>query len=191
VKRTVEKNEVETVRESESSQERKAPTSFARRRAGLMRKRRQQLIVAGFILVGVGASAAVGLTDKGEIDIDATIEARNERIRSNTASEEDMLKSNVELPVQNTTKHTSATLRGRGTGATTPKPKPPVVAGTSTASTTDATASSTAQTASSTEEVVEDVADENETDVSETVSDEEAALPEVAPLENATTSDAT
>lgn len=156
-----------TAKESDdTAQSRKAPTPIARKRAGVRHKRRQQLIVGALLLVGVVASAAVGFTDDGQIDIDATVEARNERIRTNTTDAQDVVTSTMEVPVQTSSvKHTGATLRGRGTGVSNTPSVPMPVSDTdvssSTATSTDETASTTQAVASSTDEMVE-VSSENQ-----------------------------
>lgn len=139
---------------------RKAPTSLSaiRRRAQF---RRKQFIITGVVLlVGVGASAAVGLTDQGQIDVQETIKARNERIRTNTADERDLINSTVEVPVQDTSavRKADGGLVGRGTGGAVPKPKPKLEpVSTTTATSSLPTASSTDMTASSTEDGAEEM----------------------------------
>lgn len=71
---------IKEVLEKETSETRKAPTRFAAARSERRTKRTQYLIVATLLLVGVGASAAVGFTDAGRIDVAETIQARNERM---------------------------------------------------------------------------------------------------------------
>lgn len=151
-----------------SEKVRKAPTVFASEQQAARRLKRQMIVVAVVLLTGVGSSAAVGFTDKGQIDVQKTIEERNERIRNNTATEKDTIVSRVEVPVQDTTavaKENKADggLIGRGTGGGVPKPKSQLPV--ANASTTENIASSTETVASSTEEVIED-SSENE-DVSE------------------------
>jgi hypothetical protein len=146
---------------------RKAPTVFASEK-NKQKQRQKQFIIIGMILfVGVGASAAVGYTDKGQISVAQVIEERNQRVRAGNADGRDGQTSRIEVPVQNTNKAANGGLVGLGTGGT--KPKPPVDTSTTTATSTDAIASSTeavasstsptTESASSTEEEVESVAD--------------------------------
>ncbi len=60
--------------------ERKAPTAIAATRSATKTTRRQIAVVALLIIVGIGASAGVGFTDKGSIDVSKTIALRNEKI---------------------------------------------------------------------------------------------------------------
>lgn len=91
---------------------RKAPTPIS---AELKEKRaaKKRFIIASLIiLVGVGGSAGIGYTDKGGIDVNQTIDARNEKIRQSGSNE-------LILPVQNTSQEPDGGLIGRGIG--TPK----------------------------------------------------------------------
>lgn len=117
--------------------------------------------------IGIAASAGVGFLDKGQIDVQQTIEARNERIRNNQADERDMLVSQVEIPVQDTTAQgqVDGGLIGRGTGGKAPEPLAEVA--TTTATSSELMASSTEQMASSTEPVTEMVTPEIEEGVTE------------------------
>jgi hypothetical protein len=58
---------------------RKAPTELSGPSAPVRKTRRHILVVVGLLLVGAGASAAVGLSDTGQIDVVAAIEERNKR----------------------------------------------------------------------------------------------------------------
>lgn len=173
VKRKVQAPKAEVIT-PDPIEQRKAPTPLASMRAGHKEKRRQQIIIAVVLLLGVGASAAVGYIDQGQIDVQQTIQARNERIINNQPTEQDLadLKEGetlqVPVPVQNTSQ--TRRLKGRplnSSDVTTPAPSPVVAS--STASSTDTTASSTAAIASSTEPVVDEV------------TEEEAARPSDAP----------
>lgn len=150
--------------------ERKAPTPLAAHRYLSQQKKKQALIIAVSLLVGVGASAAVGLVDQGQIDVKKTIEARNERIRNNQADDRDVLNSQVAIPVQDTSAAGKADggLVGRGETVTPPEPASALVS-TSTATSTSATASSTEAVASSTE-AVEDAPEETAATTSEPTS---------------------
>ena len=145
---------VEKVERVVTPPERKAPTPIASGKE-LKKKRRKQLLTAFVVLViGIGTSAAVGSVDKGQIDVQRTIQERNERIRTNTTDERDVNTQWVEVPVQNTDGNPKGGLVGAGKSAP-PSPAPtPVVASTTAASTeqTDSTTDST-----STEEVTDEV----------------------------------
>ncbi len=132
------------VRVPDSSESRKAPTKFSGQKVAKKIKRKRMIVIASVLIIGVGASAAVGLTDSGQIDVQQTIEDRNERIRNNTQDETDTLNSTVEVPVQNTSSKPNGGLRGLGVGsAPAPKPEPESEVSTSTASSSDEVASST------------------------------------------------
>jgi hypothetical protein len=115
---------------------RKAPTPIASEKVTKRKGRRQAIIIGVMILVGICASAVVGFTDKGQIDVEGTIAWRNEEARS--AGRESAV-----IPVQNTPQLPDGGLIGMGIGG-------PVGGN---ASTTEPTASSTPPTASSTEPV--------------------------------------
>lgn len=136
-----------------STTQRKAPTPLAETRAAAG-ARRKQLVTAGLLLVfGFGASAAVGYTDAGQINVQETIEQRNERILSNSADERDTINSKVAIPVQNTntSQQPDGGLRGLGTGGAKPEPKPEPPTATTSAASSTTTATSSAVSASSTE----------------------------------------
>ncbi|MEY3784320.1 MAG: hypothetical protein RLZZ230_642 [Candidatus Parcubacteria bacterium] len=159
---------------------RKAPTSFGAEQQATKIRRRQLMVVAVVLLTGIGASAAVGFSDKGLIDVQKTIESRNERIRTNTATALDTIVSSVEVPVQDTSadskdKKIDGGLHGRGTGGSVPNTKAESAI---TASTTEVSASST--------EAVTDNADGSADEVSDTDTQSsdvpaETARPEDAP----------
>ncbi|MCA9360355.1 hypothetical protein KC730_00515, partial [Candidatus Kaiserbacteria bacterium] len=151
---------------------RKAPTPFALKKKILTKQRKRTIVVAFIMFLGIGASAAVGMTDGGRVDVTKTIEARNERIRNNTPEETDTLGSTVEVPVQDTTanKVPGSNLRGAGKIAPKPVPVPEVVS---------STASSSDVTASSTETGVDEEAELESAE--ESVSNEEASLADSPP----------
>ena len=60
--------------------ERKAPTPLKARQTAIKTLRRQLIVVALLMCVGVGASAAVGRTDRGQIDVSRVISERNDRV---------------------------------------------------------------------------------------------------------------
>lgn len=143
--------EVETSRVSAGEVRRKAPTPMAGEQAVRREQKRQMTVVGAVMFLGIGASVALGLYDKGQIDVNQTIEERNERVRTNTTDERDVSTVLVEVPVVNSENAGKADGGLVGLGeASSPVPTPPPVAST-TASTTDQTASSTDAAATTTE----------------------------------------
>lgn len=59
---------------------RKAPTPIAEKKAATKTQRRQIIVVAAMMIIGVGASAVIGYTDKGSINVEQTISNRNDQI---------------------------------------------------------------------------------------------------------------
>jgi hypothetical protein len=164
--RVVKEEVTQTDSAATESVTRKAPTVFATEK-NKQKQRQKQFIIIGVILtLGVGASAAVGYTDKGQINVTQLIQERNQTQRTGDPDESGIQTSPVEVPVQNTNKTVNGGLVGLGTGGT--KPKPPVDSATSTdgiASSTEAMASSTStavESASSTEESASESSDVNE-----------------------------
>lgn len=98
----------------ETTSERKAPTNFSATRTSRKQNRRQLIVVAVLLAIGVGASAAVGVTDVGQIDVQQTIESRNERIKSDQATEQDKAEGGIVVPVQNRSKKPDGGLVGLG-----------------------------------------------------------------------------
>ena len=78
-KKVVEEQEVP---EKEVKSVRKAPTPIADSKVSKRKNRKQFIVIATMIVIGVGASAAVGMTDKGTIDVNGIIAWRNEEARS-------------------------------------------------------------------------------------------------------------
>lgn len=157
-RKTVSEREVfEESEEVESStSERKAPTALASAQAIRQRRKKQTIVIGVLLVVGIIASAIVGYTDKGQIDVQKTIEARNERIRTNTTDSRDVNTSMVEVPVQNTntTGMADGGFVGYGESVETPKPADEVAS---------TTASSTEETVPSTEaEADEEVVTESD-----------------------------
>jgi hypothetical protein len=151
----VEAPAVETETAHSTASTRKAPTPLAGQRSQKKRKQRRIFIVGVVLAIGVLSSAGIGYTDPGEIDINATIEARNERLRTNTASQNDTEFSRVNVPVQNRGNATEPDggLRGLGSAPAQPAPPPPATStATSTATTTDN------QSATSTEDGIDESA---------------------------------
>lgn len=112
---------------------RKAPTPIAAERAATKTSRRQAIVVGVLMIIGVGASAAIGLTDKGSINVENTIAERNARISSGEIQGEI-------LEVQNTPQLPDGGLMGLGIGGpeTNASSSQPAAA-----SSSEATASST------------------------------------------------
>lgn len=157
---------------TESAGERKAPTRLAHERSSTKARRNQLIVVAVLLLTGVGASAAVGVTDAGQIDVNKAIEERNERIRSGQGSEEER----VFVPVQNTTANQlpDGGLVGLGIGGAIDEPKPPAPATTtasSTATSTDSVAPSTIETID-TEEIATEADEVSEAEIESEVETE-------------------
>ena len=140
---------------------RRAPTPIAATRASKQEKNKQYLVVFILMVSGIGASAAVGFLDSGQIDTNKAIEERNQRIASNQANDFDVQFSAETVPVQDTTKVGKADggLKGLGVGTKAATPPPPPVTSSSTATSSEATASSSEATATSTEMINEDSAD--------------------------------
>lgn len=138
----------------EFSTERKAPTLLAGNRLAKAKKRKRSVIIGFVMLLGLFSSAAVSFLDEGKIDVQKTIEERNDRIRNNLANEDDVITGAVEIPVQNTNINNKPDggLIGRGVGANNPPstPEPEVVLASSTATSSLNIASSSETTASST-----------------------------------------
>ena len=130
--------------------DRKAPTPFSGKKARQARLRKRNIVLAVVMIVGIGSSAAVGVTDSGQINVNETIESRNERIRNNSATTEDVVAGVVEIPVQNTN---NSLPNGGLVGSGAVRPKPPIAPPVETAS---STASSSEPVATSTDEVIED-----------------------------------
>jgi hypothetical protein len=117
---------------------RKAPTPIAADKARVKRSRRHITVVLTLLLLGIGSSAAVGFTDKGQINVEAVITKRNDEARA--AGNESMV-----IPVQNTPQVPDGGQIGLGDAPSAP-----------TASSTPPAATSTPATASSTESVPEE-----------------------------------
>lgn len=67
-------------KKNETPLERKAPTPVAATIAATKSARRQIVVVTVLILLGISASATIGFTDKGSIDVSQTIATHNEKI---------------------------------------------------------------------------------------------------------------
>lgn len=132
-----------------STPARKSPTQIAARKAKNRTRRNHLMVVLFILLLGIGGSVGVGITDKGKIDVNQTIEERNERLRSGQLSADD--RDNIIVPTQNTSANQlpDGGLVGLGVGAAPPPPPNPV------ATTSSSTASSTDETASSTDDGTE------------------------------------
>jgi hypothetical protein len=89
----------EESKEVSSESVRRAPTPL-RAEAQVVKKGRRALIVAlivAFLITGTGVG--IGLTDRGEIDVVAVVNERNERIHRGEVREGE---SSITIPVQNT-----------------------------------------------------------------------------------------
>lgn len=148
---------------------RKAPTEL-KERSNSKNKRRNQLIVTlGILIVGVGASAAVGFTDRGVIDVNKVVEERNERIRAGGGNAE----TGTEIiPVQNQNTAREADGGLRPADPSTIEPPPATIAST----TATSTATSTDANASSTEMVGDESSESGEPEASEESSTEATAI---------------
>jgi hypothetical protein len=94
--------------------ERKAPTNIGLDYIQKQTRKKQTLIIATILFLGLVSSAGVGLTDEGQINIQQTIEERNEKILTDSGEAPTEGMNQVAVPVQNTTGHTGATLKGKG-----------------------------------------------------------------------------
>ncbi len=146
---------------------RKAPTTIRERSVSKNNKRNKSIIAVSIFLVGIGASAVLGLSDKGEIDVNRVVEERNERIKAGGGNPD--IGTEI-IPVQNTVVQKKADGGLQTADQSTIEP-PPLVA-TTTASTT---ATTTEAVATSTEETLEE---SGEVSTEETVESTEATEPE-------------
>lgn len=128
---------------------RKAPTPIATERIEKTTKKKHLIIASVLVLCGIGASAAVGFSDGGKIDVNQTIQTRNDRLTSSG----ELPPGETIVPVQNTTGQPNGGLRGRGVGTKNIAP-----------ATVD-TASSTATTTATTTELAEAESAPSDSDV--------------------------
>lgn len=152
------KSESRVTAPKSSSRARKAPTGILADKEIKKGKRKQKIIVGLLLVISIGASAAVGLSDDGQINVTKTIEDRNERIRNNTADARDTLVSNVELPVQNTSGRSAGGLRPATAAEKSHVPDhlPVPEISTTTATSSDDVASSTEDGSASTADTIDD-----------------------------------
>jgi hypothetical protein len=138
----------EVVAEKEMSSTRKAPTKFAQEHATKKSKRNQYIVIAFLIIIGVGSSAAVGLSDSGagQINVTQTIKERNERM----ANLVDVDGPTVVAPTPS--QQPDGGLIGLRPAAPAPAPAPATTTATSTATTTTATSTATSTDSSQTED---------------------------------------
>lgn len=136
-KKVQKEDDEDLISDSVVTPKRKAPTPIADGVAGKKKSRKQLIVIMTMLVIGVGASAAVGFTDKGQIDVEGVITWRNEQARS--AGNDGAI-----VPVQNTPQLPDGGLIGMGIGGP--------IEGTA-SSTPSAAASSTPATASSTQPV--------------------------------------
>ncbi len=112
--------------------------------------RLQIAVVLGVLVIGIGASAAIGLSDTGKIDVAARIQAQSQLVANQNGGEGGTTQT---IPVQNT----PVNVPNGGlipAGAATPAPPPPPEPATTTASTTNETVGTSTETVA--EEVVAD-----------------------------------
>ena len=152
--------EARKIKENESKPDRKAPTPIAETKRQIKQRNRMYLVTGALILVGIISSAAVGLTDGGQIDVDATIKAR----RNSPESEKVVRNNKISLPVQHKNNQPDGGLKGgvmTNSGPQKSKIVPAKTENDKSASSSEPIASSTAQVASSSEDIKE--ADDNST----------------------------
>ncbi len=132
---------------SEEAPERKAPTTLKEHAPSSTPSRTPMIVVGVLILVGIGSSAAVGLTDKGQIDVVTMIEERNRKAEERG---EKVVSSSVKDQLPD--------------GGLIPADETPTPQASSTPPVTEASASSTTpDTASQAEEVAADGSEGNAT----------------------------
>ena len=132
------KTSSQTKTQKVASTDRKAPTPIAATKESTKTLRRQTMVFGVLILLGVSASAIVGFTDKGPINVEKTIAERNDRISRGEIQGE-------VVPVQNTPQVPNGGMVGLGTGGSE-----------NVASSTAATASTTSPSNASTTSTVQD-----------------------------------
>lgn len=141
-----------------------APDASVPRQSRLRRNRGVSIVVTLLLVVGIGISAALGLSDRGEIDVTGRM---NEQLQLQAnISGDGSDGSSYTVPVQNTqvVDVPNGGLRGRGIGSEpTPPPAPTVEA----ATTTEATSTSDVVV----EEAVEAPSEEPSAETEETPSD--------------------
>ena len=150
-------------REPEVSEtERKAPTTVSTAKVRKKQLQQRAIVVGVLIVIGVGASAVVGLTDAGQINVSQVIKERNERIKNNTATESDLAGGGgiVSVPVQQKLAFNPTEV---GLGDVEPPAPEPTEIASSTSSTTAATATSTEAVSASSTEAVEETVEESAT----------------------------
>lgn len=168
VEESVVRSEVKERIQADVEEKRKAPTKIAETKVIALHKRKQIIVTCSVLLFGIFASAMIGFTDDGQIDVQKTIEERNERIRNNQANNDDLISGMVEVPVQNTSVKADGGLIGRGVGSAPVVPPVPEME-LATSSLDVATSSDTTSTTTesvSTEEIVEE-----EIEISESVNE--------------------
>ncbi len=116
----------------EDAPARKAPTPIATQKVPTRKSKKQRYVVIALLVLGIASSAAVGFTDKGSINVEATITERNEQSRA--AGREGEI-----VPVNNTDPEPDGGLIGLMEVSSTPVATP-------TASSTESVATSTEPT---------------------------------------------
>lgn len=113
----VKKNEGPVVQVKPEEKVRKAPTPLSYEMKEKRAKKVRAIVAAAILIVGVGGSAVVGYTDKGGIDVNKTIEERNERTKQSGSGGEI-------IPVQNTNQEVDGGLIGGTPGESKETPVP-------------------------------------------------------------------
>jgi hypothetical protein len=131
---------------------RRAPTPLQAERTSAKRSSRTLLVATTLMVVISGVGCVVGLSDRGQIDVVAVVNDRNEKIQRGEVREGD---STLTIPVQNIDTRPNGGLVP--SQATTPPPVPEVSTATTTATTT---AETSGTTSSSTEATVDSEAGE-------------------------------
>ena len=146
---------LETSSVSVTKKTRKAPTAFAGEVAKKRAVKTQAIVMGVLMVVGVGASAAIGFTDPtaGQIDVAQTIKDRNARM----ANMVDVDGPTIVAPRQNANNAPNGGFVGARPSTASPAPVKPVA--TSTATSSQATASTTDDGAAIEEEPASTVPD--------------------------------
>jgi hypothetical protein len=111
---------------TEEVSERKAPTSIKEEQKNRRSARKPLIVVGVLLLIGVGSSAAIGLTDKGQIDIVTIIDERNkkaaERGEQPIAAERELLPDGGLIPADQAST-ASSTPQSAATSSVTTTPE--------------------------------------------------------------------
>lgn len=143
---------------------RKAPLRTSPKETGKRTVSKKPFVMLAVMLVAFGASAFIGFSDNGQIDISSVIEERNQKVASGqTEGDAPSPDTSAVIPVQNTAPPSvpNGGLRGRGVGTAKAAPPPPVVESVSSTTATSTATSTDSGVGTSTDEVLEGV-DEGE-----------------------------